>query len=68
MAGTLVVLVLLLIVQVVFRIVLLAACSFIAKKNGQSLKSISVKLRTGFTAEFYPAENKAQTPSNKKTE
>ena len=56
MAGTLVVLVLLLIIQLVCGIVLLAACSVIAKRNGQSLKSFSVSRSTGFTAEFYAAE------------
>ena len=65
MTSTLVVLVLTPILQTLIRLVLFVACSFIAKKNGQTLKSMSVNLRSGLTVEFFPAENpgayKAQT-------
>jgi hypothetical protein len=57
MASTLIVLVWTLILPALIWIALLAACSGIARRSGQSLKSLGVGIRSGFAAEFYPPKD-----------
>jgi hypothetical protein len=60
MTGTLVVLVIGFIVcvlRLLVALVALAACTNQAKRNGQSLKSMSWSFRHGLTAEFYEPQS-----------
>ena len=52
MTGTLVVLVVVLFVQLIVKLVALAATFLLAKRNGERLKSMSWLLH-GYTAEFH---------------
>jgi len=52
-AGTVFVLVILLICQLLLWLVGLAAIFLLTKRNGQGLKSMSWSFRHGFTAEFF---------------
>jgi hypothetical protein len=61
MAGTaIVVLVIMLTAIVLFGLIALAACSRLARRWGQSLKSMSLSPRNGFTVEFYPLQDELQ--------
>jgi hypothetical protein len=55
MAGTLVVLVVMLVAQLSVKIVALAATFFLTRRNGYRVKSMSWSLR-GYTAEFHDIE------------
>ncbi|MCA1707901.1 MAG: hypothetical protein LC808_33350 [Actinobacteria bacterium] len=63
MTGTLVVLVIGLIVPLLVRLVALAATFFLAKRNGQRLKSMSWSPVHGFTAEFFDSEEPQSGPN-----
>lgn len=57
MADTFFVLVIYLICQLPFALVAYVAFSYLAKRNGQAVKSISCSPQSGITAEFYePSE------------
>jgi hypothetical protein len=53
MTGTAIVLVISLICQLPVFLVAVAAVSRLARRNGQSVKSMSFSFRHGITAEFY---------------
>ena len=55
MTGALVVLVVTLFAQLGVKVIALAATFFLARRNGQRLKSMSWSLR-GYTAEFHDIE------------
>lgn len=57
MAGTLVVLVLVLVVRLLLWLVALAATSRLARRNGQQLKAMSWSFLRGYSAEFSITEN-----------
>jgi hypothetical protein len=56
MAGTIVVLVIMLVVRLLAPLVALAATFVLARWNGQRLKSMSWSPFRGYTAEFFPPE------------
>ena len=56
MTGTLVVLVITLIVELLVVLVALAASFFLANRNGQRVKSMSWSPIHGYTAEFFEPE------------
>jgi hypothetical protein len=61
-AVSLLVMVALLILRVVFWLVLLAATSLLAKRNGQKLTKLSWSFIHGFTAEFSePEDHRAES-------
>jgi len=63
MTGAAIVLVICLICQLPMALVAYVAFSYLAKRNGQSVKSISCSPHHGITAEFYeaPSELSAET-------
>lgn len=56
MAGTLVVLVLVLVVRLLVALLALVATSRLARRNGQRVKSMSWSSLRGYTAEFFDIE------------
>ena len=56
MADTIIVLVLALISQLAVALIGLVATFKLAKRNGQSVKSMSFSLHRGYTAEFHEKE------------
>jgi hypothetical protein len=57
MTSTIIVLVFFLVGGLLGSIVLLAATSRLAKRNGQELKSMSWSLRHGYAAEFFKSKD-----------
>jgi hypothetical protein len=64
MASTLAVLVVLLIVHLVAMFAFLAACFWLARRNGQDLKSVSLSPCRTLSAEFYPSKGDRQSRHN----
>lgn len=65
MTGTTLVLVIVLIGRLMYPFVLSVAMSWLAKRNGQYIESVSWSSRHGFTAKFFePKSNKSGNNSN----
>jgi hypothetical protein len=64
MAGTLVVLVITLTILLPVGLLTLVATSFLARRMGHRLKSVSISPVHGFTAEFLPPEEPPERTHN----
>lgn len=65
MTGTLGVLVIILIVRLLVPLVALAASSFVARRDGQYLKSMRWPSIHGYTAEFFPPGEERKADHNR---